>query len=200
MKVKQKPLSFSLHPLNHTYIEEVVAKEKLKNHRYNRSMYMDDLITHLRTKAEAKTNLVVVKTEKPKAPVKRFVPPGLLEVETYMLEKGVHTSKNSKDEAEKFCDHFESNGWKVGGKTKMVSWKAAVRNWLKGNNNGQSQKSGQKLSAYERQVKRNDELYRQSNECELGVGATSGNLGRTVDKGERGEALIELDKGTFVDY
>tara|TARA_R110002051_G_scaffold318201_1_gene400253 strand:+ start:1108 stop:1581 length:474 start_codon:yes stop_codon:yes gene_type:complete len=54
MKVKQKPLSFSLHPDNHAYIESVVAKQKETNHRYNRSMYMDDLITHLRTKAEVK--------------------------------------------------------------------------------------------------------------------------------------------------
>jgi hypothetical protein len=52
MKVKQKPLSFSLHPDNHAYIEAVVTKQKETNHRYNRSMYMDDLITHLRTKAE----------------------------------------------------------------------------------------------------------------------------------------------------
>ena len=64
MKVKQKPLSFSLHPDNHAYIEAVVLKQKETNHRYNRSMYMDDLITHLRTKAKpvkkAKTELVSV--------------------------------------------------------------------------------------------------------------------------------------------
>ena len=84
---------------------------------------------------------VTVETEKPKAPVKRFIPPGVLEVETYMLERGVHISKNSKEEAEKFCDHFESNGWKVGGKTKMVSWKAAVRNFLK-NGSGKPKAKG----------------------------------------------------------
>lgn len=61
MKVKQKPLSFSLHPDNHAYIEAVVAKQKETNHRYNRSMYMDDLITHLRTKAETKERSIVKK-------------------------------------------------------------------------------------------------------------------------------------------
>jgi len=66
MKQRQKPLSFSLHPDNHAYIEAVVAKQKETNQRYNRSMYMDDLITHLRTKAEvkpkakAKTEIAVV--------------------------------------------------------------------------------------------------------------------------------------------
>ena len=124
MKVKQKPLSFSLHPDNHAYIEEVVSKQKETNHRYNRSMYMDDLITHLRTKAEARTNLVV--TEKPETPVKRFVPPTFQEVDAYMIEKGV----NDNAEAKSFCDFYESNGWKVG-KNKMKSWQASVRNWLK---------------------------------------------------------------------
>ena len=34
-------------------------------------------------------------------------------------------------DAEYFFDHFESNGWKVGGKTPMRNWKAAARNWLR---------------------------------------------------------------------
>ena len=52
MKQRQKPLSFSLNPLNIEYIESVVSKQKEVNSRYSRSMYMDDLITHLRTKAK----------------------------------------------------------------------------------------------------------------------------------------------------
>lgn len=33
-------------------------------------------------------------------------------------------------EAGKFINHYESNGWKIGGRAKMKSWKAAVRQWL----------------------------------------------------------------------
>jgi hypothetical protein len=33
-------------------------------------------------------------------------------------------------EAKKFFNHFESNGWKVGGKTPMKNWHAAARNWM----------------------------------------------------------------------
>jgi len=33
-------------------------------------------------------------------------------------------------EAEKFYNHFQSNGWLVGGKSKMKDWRAASRNWL----------------------------------------------------------------------
>jgi hypothetical protein len=33
-------------------------------------------------------------------------------------------------EAHKFFNYFESNGWKVGGKTPMKNWHAAARNWI----------------------------------------------------------------------
>ncbi len=127
MKVKQKPLSFSLHPDNHAYIEAVVLKQKETNHRYNRSMYMDDLITHLRTKAEVKpkTQIAVVKETVKK--LTKFKPPTFAEVDLYMIERGV----SDQSEAASFGDFYESNGWKVG-KNKMKCWKASVRNWLKG--------------------------------------------------------------------
>ncbi|MBA4241434.1 MAG: transcriptional regulator [Sphingobacteriaceae bacterium] len=33
-------------------------------------------------------------------------------------------------EAEKFHNHYESNGWLVGGKTPMKNWKASANNWM----------------------------------------------------------------------
>jgi len=36
----------------------------------------------------------------------------------------------SEIEARKFFNHFESNGWKIGGKTPMENWHAAARNWM----------------------------------------------------------------------
>ncbi|POY36419.1 transcriptional regulator [Solitalea longa] len=33
-------------------------------------------------------------------------------------------------EAQKFFNHFEANGWKVGGKSAMKNWMAAARNWM----------------------------------------------------------------------
>ncbi len=32
-------------------------------------------------------------------------------------------------EAEQFLAHFEANGWKIGGKTKMISWESATVTW-----------------------------------------------------------------------
>lgn len=59
------------------------------------------------------------------APAKRskFVPPTAEEVRAYSNEIG------KPIDAEAFIDHFTSNGWKVGGKTPMKDWKAAVRQW-----------------------------------------------------------------------
>lgn len=202
MASTQKPLSFSLGPLNTKYILDLVAKQKLINSRYNRSIYMDDLITDIRTKAEAKP--------KAKTELKVF---NELEYDNfpdnlhmYAWQEWIAFRKKAGFKKYK-TDATMKKLAKMGSpeEQQLIVQQSIDNEYqglfaLKGNNNGQSQKSSQKLSAYERQVKRNDELYRQSNECELGVGASSGHLGRTVDKGERGEALIELDKGTFVDY
>ncbi|PHR48163.1 MAG: transcriptional regulator [Fluviicola sp.] len=70
---------------------------------------------------------------------KRFSPPSLDEVIKFFKEK-----KASTEDPEKFFNHFESNGWKVGGKTKMKNWQAAARNWILRSNEfkkGQNQTS-----------------------------------------------------------
>lgn len=33
-------------------------------------------------------------------------------------------------EAQKFFNHFQGIGWKVGGKTKIVNWQSTARNWM----------------------------------------------------------------------
>ena len=53
------------------------------------------------------------------------IPPEWLNVLEFFKEK-----KATEIEAEKFYNHFQSNGWLVGGKSKMKDWKAAARNWL----------------------------------------------------------------------
>ena len=32
--------------------------------------------------------------------------------------------------AERFFNYYESNGWLIGGKTKMKDWTASARNWI----------------------------------------------------------------------
>lgn len=56
---------------------------------------------------------------------KEFVPPALDDVLQFFMEE-----KYQDNEGRKFYYHFESNGWKVGGKTPMKNWQAAAHNWM----------------------------------------------------------------------
>ena len=58
-------------------------------------------------------------------PTTKFCSPHISEVKMYFAEKDAPS-----EEAEKFFNHYESNGWLVGGKSKMKNWQAAARNWL----------------------------------------------------------------------
>jgi len=62
------------------------------------------------------------KKEKPGGS-KRFVKPSFEEVRTYCIER------TSPIDPESFIDHYTANGWRVGGKSPMKDWKAAVRQW-----------------------------------------------------------------------
>jgi hypothetical protein len=78
------------------------------------------------------------------------IPSTLDEVKKYFLAK-----QSSEIEAEKFYNHFESNGWLVGGKTKMKNWEAAARNWIL--NSGKFQNSSSSLSSGN--LSKNDHLH-----------------------------------------
>lgn len=68
-------------------------------------------------------NLKVVTQSESKKEI--FIPPSFDAVVLFFKEK------NKTDlEAHKFFNHFESNGWLVGGKAKMKNWHAAARNWI----------------------------------------------------------------------
>ena len=167
-----------------------------EKHERSKGFLLEKMIRKFCGGEEVKTEVAIVVTEKPKAPSKKFTPPHPLTVDAYMVEKGM----NNPDEANKFCDFYESNGWKVG-KNKMKCWKAAVRNWLKGNSNAKTTGSSQKLSANERVKQRNDAKYRsQPDERGLGVGANDGHMGRAVDEGTGGATIEHVGDGTFIDY
>jgi hypothetical protein len=51
-------------------------------------------------------------------------PASFQEVEAYASEIGL-----SREEALKFFDHFEANGWRQGGRTAIKDWRASARNW-----------------------------------------------------------------------
>jgi hypothetical protein len=51
---------------------------------------------------------------------KRFIKPCIEEI----MEIITRT-----EEAEKFLNYYESNGWKIGGRSPMKNWRAAAKNW-----------------------------------------------------------------------
>lgn len=67
-------------------------------------------------------NKEIDKKENNKEDNKRFTPPTVEEVRAYCIER------NNNVDAERFVNYYESKGWLIG-KTKMKSWKAAVRTW-----------------------------------------------------------------------
>lgn len=70
--------------------------------------------------------------------VKKFKKPTKDEANKYFDEIGSH---DPVTEGNAFIDHFDSNGWKVGGKTPMKDWKAAIRTWVN-RRNKENEKAG----------------------------------------------------------
>ncbi len=112
-------------------LEQEVEKRKAysESRRNNRKKKEDMIDTslsyvqHMENENENENiidNVVIDKSieEKPK----RFVKPTIEQLEAYMEERGMNNVAN------RFYDHYESNGWKVG-KNSMKDWKASVRTW-----------------------------------------------------------------------
>jgi len=71
------------------------------------------------------------------------LPTSVNEVHAFFEEE-----KSTKHEAEKFYNYFQSNGWKVGGRSPMKDWRAAARNWILNSSKFNSgRQSGTKLHA-----------------------------------------------------
>lgn len=56
---------------------------------------------------------------------KKNIPPELSQIIQFF-----NSEEYPEIEAHKFYNHFQSNGWKVGGKSPMKDWHAAARNWM----------------------------------------------------------------------
>lgn len=68
---------------------------------------------------------VVKKKLREKKEIGEIIPPNLEDVKVYFMNLD-----SVENEAERFYNHFQSNGWLVGGKSKMKNWQASARNWI----------------------------------------------------------------------
>jgi len=104
------------------------ANRRVTKHRYNCNA--DAVTKPLPDKIRLDKSTVPPCTPPDGGQAKRSASPTLPEV----LAEGMALDL-PKIEAEKFFDHFTSNGWKVGGRGVMRDWKAALRNWQRNADN-----------------------------------------------------------------
>ncbi|NBN88216.1 MAG: hypothetical protein EBV32_03900 [Proteobacteria bacterium] len=148
------------------YFNERLEKEAIKRKKYSESRSKNRLsvkgeettyVKHMENENENINNSsiqltinhekeMLVKTASPYA--KKIIPTLDEVIEYLVLEKN-----ESQNEAEKFFDYYQANGWRVG-KNPMKDWKAAARNWLKNASNYNKQtlktnKNGKQLSKQE---------------------------------------------------
>ncbi len=90
---------------SHQLTEE--PKKKLREKKGNKI----DVIPSLSSRAESRDEVQI--------------PPDWENVLQFFNEKNA-----TEIDAQKFYNHFQSNGWLVGGKSKMKNWKAAASNWM----------------------------------------------------------------------
>ena len=111
--------------------QKIKEKEKLRQKKKKSAKLSP---THIENNIQdgGKKNFPVILNEAKRSEESHYIkpapkiPPTFAEVKLFFEEKDTPLS-----EAERFFDHYESNGWLVGGKSKMKNWEAAARNWLK---------------------------------------------------------------------
>ncbi len=106
-----------LFPLNNNYKTIINLKNNNKQITNNRE--------HAPAKEITPFSKIENSNETKSKTSKRFVKPKLEELKVYFASKD-----QDELEAERFMNHFDSNGWRVGGKSPMKDWKAAARNWI----------------------------------------------------------------------
>ena len=118
--------------INNTNIINLDKQEISKNEKnsiFTNSIFDEVQESDLKVEEEKEkchAELVEVKLREKKKKVEiEKTKPTLEETQIYFLEKNF-----PEVEAQRFFNYFESNGWLVGGRTKMKDWKAAARNWM----------------------------------------------------------------------
>ncbi len=105
------------------YINKTNISNDLNLGEQTQNFQIDDLISKNETTEEKEKSSA--KKEK------EFVTSSAVEKPTIENVKTFFQDNNFPElEADKFFNYFSSNGWLVGGKTPMVNWQAAAKNWM----------------------------------------------------------------------
>lgn len=117
-----------LNPSNPAH-KQIIALTRDQLERFKGSSEFSDFVGHYKgLLSPIGTGLVKVQDKKRR---ELFEKPTREEAKVYGSEL-----KMSPEDIESWYDHYESNGWRVGGKAKMTDWKAGMRNGsrMKGRN------------------------------------------------------------------
>lgn len=114
---------------------EWASAERMRKLRKNQQASLcDGNVTESDTEIEKEKDIDKDKEKEVIKPQKRFTKPTIEEVEAYCQER------NKGVDAQRWYDYYSSNGWKVG-KNPMKDWKAAVRTWERGGDNGRNKRN-----------------------------------------------------------
>ena len=91
---------------------------------FNQEDFLDDAEKEKKSSAKKKEKLSVSLSLSSRAQ-SRDEKPSIVEVKDYFKQQ-----EYSEFEAERFYNYYTSNGWLIGGKTKMIDWQASARNWM----------------------------------------------------------------------
>lgn len=111
--------------IKHINNKHINHKQSLCSQAQIPSLIFNEKEKNYVTRNQSTDKIEMNQKEKSSAKKEKGTIPTLDEVIDFFQEKYQNTV-----EGEKFYYYFESNGWLVGGKTKMINWKAAANNWM----------------------------------------------------------------------
>ena len=127
----EQALVSSINSINNTNSENILNLDEhqivKKSNQFKNDVSHPELSegTNLETKKKLREKKACTELSRSGTDEANTIPPEWKMVLEFFKEKNA-----TEIEAEKFYNHFQSNGWLVGGKSKMKDWKAAARNWL----------------------------------------------------------------------
>lgn len=119
LPTSRQALVSSINSINNT--NNLNISKSVNEHAHENKIEMNEFFFGEQQLEEKKKKL----REKKEKEIWEIIPPDLEDVKVYFMNlDSVH------NEAERFYNHFQSNGWLVGGKAKMKNWHASARNWI----------------------------------------------------------------------
>jgi len=121
----EQALVSSINNINSTNNANILNLDKSKNDLEKDEFKNQSATPKGETKKKLREKKACTELSRSGEATENAIPPQWQNVVQFFSECNV-----SEIEAQKYYNHFQSNGWLVSGKSKMKNWKAAARNWI----------------------------------------------------------------------